>query len=309
MVNAVGFIYWIANFLLGSAVEVIIQTVSIVTGLITLAVVKSTPAVRICTVGPRIHCQRAVASIPAARKCVTLLITNAVIVFAVTVCQRARRCLGLHHALLTAFARPATGTLAVEEWEAGLFCAQSSIPARLGGAAFIAAVLTLGSTITWQARATCPSCGKSTASSIIAGQLTAGHASFAVRPGITKLTCARVAHAGAAGQGTSASILAWLRLTNTESALTSPTCEAWLADTLVVIGQLDAVETVGGTAGVGEALIYVTLTSFSCETRGAIAAVAAHSVHTSAIIQALRSSTAQPHGWSAVIFVNFTENS
>ena len=86
------------------------------------------------------------------------------------------------------------------------------------------------------------------------------------------------------------------------------TCEARLADTLVVIGQLDAVQTVGGIAGVRETLIYVSLTSFSCESRGAIAAISTHSVHTGAIVQALRRSTAQPQGWSTVIFIDLTEN-
>lgn len=86
------------------------------------------------------------------------------------------------------------------------------------------------------------------------------------------------------------------------------TCEAGLADTLVVIGQLDAVKTVGETAGVRETLIYVSLTSFSCETRGAIAAITTHSVHTGAIVKALRRSAAQPQGWSTVIFIDLTEN-
>lgn len=91
-------------------------------------------------------------------------------------------------------------------------------------------------------------------------------------------------------------------------ASSSLTCEAWLADTLVVIGQLDAVKTVGGTAGVRETLIYVSLTSFSCESRGTIAAISTHSVHTGAIVQAFRRSTAQPQGWSTVIFIDLTEN-
>ncbi len=90
--------------------------------------------------------------------------------------------------------------------------------------------------------------------------------------------------------------------------LSSLTCEAWLADTLVVIGQLDAVQTVGGTAGARETLIYVSLTSFSCESRGTIAAISTHSVHTGAIVQALRRSTAQPQRWSTVVFINLTEN-
>lgn len=87
-----------------------------------------------------------------------------------------------------------------------------------------------------------------------------------------------------------------------------PTCEARLADTSVVIGQLDAVKTVGWIAGVRETLIYVSFTSFSCESRRTIAAISTHSVHTGAIIQALRRSIAQPQGWSAVIFIDLTEN-
>ena len=86
------------------------------------------------------------------------------------------------------------------------------------------------------------------------------------------------------------------------------TCEARLADTLVVIGQLDAVKTVGGSAGVRETLVYVSLTSFSGESRRTIAAVSAHPIHTGAIVQALRRSTAQPQRWSTVIFIDLTEN-
>lgn len=86
------------------------------------------------------------------------------------------------------------------------------------------------------------------------------------------------------------------------------TCEARLADTLVIIGQLDAVKTVGGIAGVRETLVNVSLTSLSCESRGTIAAISTHSVHTGAIIQALRRSIAHPQGRSTVIFINLTEN-
>lgn len=62
------------------------------------------------------------------------------------------------------------------------------------------------------------------------------------------------------------------------------TCEARLADALVVIGQLDAVETVCRIAGIRETLIYVSLASLSCESRGTVAAVSTHSVHTGSII-------------------------
>lgn len=75
-----------------------------------------------------------------------------------------------------------------------------------------------------------------------------------------------------------------LRFTHTESALTPSTCEARLADTLVVIGHLDAVKTVGGIAGVGETLVDVSLTSFSSETRGTVAAISTHSVNTGTVV-------------------------
>lgn len=214
----------------------------------------------------------------------------------------------LRRALLTSLARPAARTLAVKEGEAGLFRAQSPVPAGARGAAFVAAVLTLGSAVTRRARATSPFGGQSAAPSIVARQLTAGHAPFTVGPGVTELTCAGVSHARAAGQGTGASILTRLRLTDTESALTSPACEARLANALVVVGQLDAVEAVGGTAGVRQALVNVALASFSGESRRAIAAIPPHPVHTGSIIQALGSSAAQPHGWSAVVLVDLTEN-
>lgn len=123
-----------------------------------------------------------------------------------------------------------------------------------------------------------------------------------------KLTRAGVSQSRAAGHRAHTSALTGLRLTHTEPALTPPAGEAGLADTQVVIGQLDAVQTVGGTAGVRETLIYVSLASFSCESRGAVAAVSAHSVHTGAVVQALGRSTAQPQRWSAVIFVDLTEN-
>lgn len=110
-----------------------------------------------------------------------------------------------------------------------------------------------------------------------------------------KLTCAGVSHCRAAGYRTHSSTLTRLRLTHTETVLTLSASEARFADTLVVIWQLYAVKTVGGTAGVGETLVYVSLTSFSFKSRGTVAAVSTHSVHTGAIVKALRRrSTAQP---------------
>lgn len=85
VVNAVGFIYRIAHFFLGSAVEVVVETESVVTGLVALAVVKSSPAARVCTFGPGIHCQGAVAAVPVASKRVALLVADAVVDFAAAV--------------------------------------------------------------------------------------------------------------------------------------------------------------------------------------------------------------------------------
>lgn len=123
-----------------------------------------------------------------------------------------------------------------------------------------------------------------------------------------KLTRASVSQCGVAGDRTDSSALTRLRLTHTEPALTLSACESRLTGTLVVIGQLDAVKTVGSTAGVRETLIDVSLTSFPCESRGTIAAVSTHSVHTGAIVQALRGSTAQPQRWGTVIHIDLTEN-
>lgn len=86
------------------------------------------------------------------------------------------------------------------------------------------------------------------------------------------------------------------------------TCEAGLADTLVVVGELDAVQTVGGAAGVGVTLVDVPLTPLSSEARGTVAAVAPHPVHTGTIVQTLRRSPAQPQRKSTVILVDLTQN-
>lgn len=294
VVYTVGFVYWIANFLLVLAVKVVIETFNVVAGLITLAVVEDTPAV--CTTSPGVHCERAVATVPAAKECVAFLVANPIVGFAMAVCKRARGCWNLDGSagLLAPFTCPVTGTLAVEVREAGLFGAQPSIPAGLGGAAFIAAMLTLGPTITRQAGATCPPHGKCTAPSIVAGQLPTGHASFTIWPSVTKLTRAAVSQRRAAGDRTDSSALTRLGLAHTEPALTPPAGEARLADTLVVIGQLDTVKAVGGTAGVRETLVYVSLASFPCESGGTIAAVSTNSVDTGAIVKALGRSTARP---------------
>lgn len=77
----------LANFLLGFAVKVVVQTLRVVAGVVTLAVIKRTIAV--CTAGPGIHCQGTVTTVPVTRQCVTFLVTLAIIGFAVAVCQRA----------------------------------------------------------------------------------------------------------------------------------------------------------------------------------------------------------------------------
>lgn len=68
---------------------------------------------------------------------------------------------------------------------------------------------------------------------------------------------------------------------------TSLTCEAWLAHTLVIIGQLYAVQAVGGVAGIGKALVDVSFTAFSSEAWRAVTSVPSNPVHTCAVILTL----------------------
>lgn len=169
-------------------------------------------------------------------------------------------------------------------------------------------MLTLGSAKTWKAGASCSPCGKCTVPSIVARQLPTRHTPLTAWASITKLTCAGVSQGRAASYRTGSSILTRLRLTLAEPVLAPPTCEARLADTQVIVRQLDAVKAVGETARVRKTLVYVTLTSFSCETRGAVAAITTNSIHTGSIVKALWRSTAQPHRWSAIILIDFTQN-
>lgn len=95
---------------------------------------------------------------------------------------------------------------------------------------------------------------------------------------------------------------------NEKPSVLSPTCEPGLANTEVVIGQLDAVKTVRGTAGIRQTLIYVPLTSLSCESRRTVATIAAYSVHTGAIVQTLWWGIVQPQRGTTIIFIDLTEN-
>lgn len=97
-------------------------------------------------------------------------------------------------------------------------------------------------------------------------------------------------------------------LANAESILASPTCESGLADTEVVVGQLDAVQAVARVTGTRETLVYVSLAPFSCESRRAVTAVTTHPVHAGPIVQTFRRGISQPHGWSTVIFIDLTKN-
>lgn len=234
------------------AVEVVIQTVSIVAGLVAVAVVEVAPAARVWTISPGIHCQRTVAAVPVTGVRVTLLVTDAIVGFAFTVCDGAGEGRDLHD-LLAPVTGPATRTLAVEEREAGLLGAHAAVLAGLRGAALVAAMLTLGPAVAWHAGATRPSGGGCTATSIVAGQFPAGHASVAVKPSVPlktqsisvlrlknfqkdkiafrksvssatyKLACADVAKGRVAGYRAGATILARLRLAHTEPVLTSAT--------------------------------------------------------------------------------------
>lgn len=169
-------------------------------------------------------------------------------------------------------------------------------------------MLTLGPAKTCEAGASRSPIGKCTAPSVVARQLPTRHTALTVWAGITELTCAGVSQGRAAGYRTGSSILTRLRLTHTEPVLTPPACETRFADTQVIIRQLDAIKAVGQTARVGETLIYVSLTSFSCKTRGAVAAISTHSIHTGAIVQTLWRRTAHPQGWSTIVLIDFTQN-
>lgn len=68
--------------------------------------------------------------------------------------------------------------------------------------------------------------------------------------------------------------------THIDESFTVTTSEGAAADTQVVVGQLYAVQAALGAAGVGEALVDVALTPFSCEARQAAATVTPDPVHT-----------------------------
>lgn len=167
--------YLLADFLLVLAVKVVVEAVGVVARLVTLAVVEDTPAARVGAARPRVHRQRAVAPVPAAGECVALLVADTVVGLAVAVGQGAGgRQKGLYQpgaALLAALARPALGTLAEEEGEAGLLGAEASVAARLGGAALVTTVLALGPGVACQAGTVGAPRGQSTTTSIIARQL------------------------------------------------------------------------------------------------------------------------------------------
>lgn len=101
---------------------------------------------------------------------VAFLVAHTIVGFTETVCDRTQRCGGLQEsaALLAPFTYPATGTLAVKVREACFLSAQTSVMARLGGAAIIAAMLALWSAITSWAGAACSPVGDGTATAIVA---------------------------------------------------------------------------------------------------------------------------------------------
>lgn len=69
------------------------------------------------------------------------------------------------------------------------------------------------------------------------------------------------------------------------------TCEARLADALVIVWQLDTVQTVSRVAWVRAALVNVAFTAVSGEPRRTVAAVSTHPVNTGAVVLALRCAT------------------
>lgn len=191
--DTIRLVHWVAKLFL-SAVKVVKKAVSVVAELIALAVVEETPAARVRTASPGVNPQRAVPSVPLARVGVTFFITDAIIGFALTVCKMAgwQRRRSQSGDVLTPLPFESDGTQAVEVWEAGLLCAQSIILAGLGCAAFVRAMLTLGSSVTWRTCAARSPGSQGTTASIVARQFPTGHASLTVRTRVTQLACANV---------------------------------------------------------------------------------------------------------------------
>lgn len=75
--------------------------------------------------------------------------------------------------------------------------------------------------------------------------------------------------------------------THIDESFTVTTSEGTAADTQVVVGQLYAVQAALRAAGVGEALVDVPLTPFSCKAGQAAATVAPNPIHTLTTIKAV----------------------
>lgn len=85
------------------------------------------------------------------------------------------------------------------------------------------------------------------------------------------------------------------------------TCESGFAYTLVIVGQLYAIQAVGRVAWVWKALIDISLTAFSSKPWRAVTPVPSDLVHTCTVILAL-GWTPRPRGGRAVILIYLTEN-
>lgn len=103
-----------------------------------------------------------------------------------------------------------------------------------------------------------------------------------------------------ADRSTSPSIQTRLLRTHIHEGFTVTASEGASANTLVVIGELDAVQAALRAAGVGEALVDIPLTSLPSKARQAATSVAPDPVHTSPTVEAVGTP-------STVIDVLFTE--
>lgn len=176
----------LADFLLGPAVEVIVQAFSSVACFITLAVVEDAPAVWVGAACPGVHSQGAVSTVPVTSIRVAHLVTYTVVGPVTALRQRADGLWRLQHSrfLLTAFTPPSWQALAAEEGKWRLHIACAAVITLLRQADLGSTFLALRTRIALWTWAACTSVCQGTATTIIAGQLTAGHAAFTVEPGV-----------------------------------------------------------------------------------------------------------------------------
>lgn len=112
-------------------------------------------------------------------------------------------------------------------------------------------------------------------------------AALASCPGKSRGTTANETIRHIAGHSTSPSIQAGHLGTHIDEGFTVPASEGATTNTQVVIGELDTVQAALRAAGVGKALVDVSLTTFPSKARQAVTTVASNPIHTLTTIKAM----------------------